>query len=121
MAEIVLEVVAVGLEHVESLVLDLPSGAAAGGDLGDGLGGDGQVGEEGVVVGALALGVEDLDGEPVDVASVWAGVQRQVGEPSVDVGEALAGRAGGEAVLLELGAVQVPRRWSGAKWVCRSG
>ena len=116
-----LEVVAVGLEQVECLVLDLPSGTAAGGDLGNGLGGDGQVGDKAVVVGALALGVEDLDGEPVDVASVWAGAQRQVGEPSVDVGEALAGRAGGDAMLLELGAVQVPLRWSGVKWVCRSG
>src|SRR3954454_19758993 len=44
-AEIVLEVVAVGLEDVEGLVLDLPAGPAAGGELGDRAGGDGQISE----------------------------------------------------------------------------
>ena len=34
-AETVLEVIAAGLEHVEGLVLDLPSGATAGGEFGD--------------------------------------------------------------------------------------
>ena len=38
--EIVFEIVTVGLEHVEGLVLDLPTGAAAGGQFGDGVGGD---------------------------------------------------------------------------------
>ena len=38
--EVVLEVVSVGLEDVEGLVLDLPTGAAAGGEFGDGIGGD---------------------------------------------------------------------------------
>jgi hypothetical protein len=42
MAEIVLEVVAIGLEYIEGLVLDLPAGAAAGGEFGDSLGGDRQ-------------------------------------------------------------------------------
>jgi hypothetical protein len=50
-AEIVLEVVAVGLEDVEGLVLDLPAGAAAGGEFGDGFGADRQVGDEAVGVG----------------------------------------------------------------------
>src|SRR3954447_18040605 len=63
-AEAVLEVVA--LEHVEGLVLDLPSGTAARGQFGDAVRGDRQVGHEGVVVGTLARAAEDLDGQPVD-------------------------------------------------------
>ena len=61
MAEVVFEVVAVGLEDVEGLVLDLPSGAAAGGKLGNGLDGDRQIGDKAVVVGALSLGVGDRE------------------------------------------------------------
>ena len=45
-AEVVFEVVAVGFEDVESLVLDLPSGAAACGEFGDGVGSDGQIGDD---------------------------------------------------------------------------
>src|SRR3954466_8414849 len=56
-AEVVLEVVALGLEDVEGLVLDLPSGAAAGGQFGDTVCGDRQIGDEGIVVGALARAV----------------------------------------------------------------
>jgi hypothetical protein len=65
-AEVVLEVVALGLEDVEGLVLDLPAGAAASGQFGDCVRSDRQVGDEGVAVGALAGGVEGLNGEPVD-------------------------------------------------------
>ena len=36
--KVVFEIVSVGLEHVEGLVLDLPTGAAAGGQFGDGAG-----------------------------------------------------------------------------------
>ncbi len=65
LAKVVFEIVSVGLEHVESLVLDLPPSAAAGGQFGDAVGGDGEIGDEAVVIGSLYLGVEDLDGEPV--------------------------------------------------------
>src|SRR5919202_2982094 len=44
--EVVLEVVAVGLEDVEAFVLDLPPRPGAGHDLGDGVAGDGQRGHE---------------------------------------------------------------------------
>jgi len=63
-AEVVFEVVAVVLEGVEGLVLDLPSGAAAGGEFDDVVGTDGQIADPAVAVGGLALGVEDLDLEP---------------------------------------------------------
>src|SRR4051812_13481241 len=61
-AEVVLEVVAVGLEDVEAFVLDLPSGPSAGHDLGDGVAGDGQRGHESAAVRDLALGVTLLHG-----------------------------------------------------------
>ena len=102
-----LEVVSVGLEDVEGLVLDLPAGTAAGGELGDGLGGDRQVGDEAVVVGSLSLGVEDLDGEPIDAEGILAGAQRHAGEPAVDVGGALAWLADGLAMLFEIGAGEI--------------
>src|SRR3712207_7999620 len=55
---LLLEVVALGLEHVKGLVLDLPAGAAARGQFGDRVRSDRQVGDEGVAVGALAGGVD---------------------------------------------------------------
>jgi hypothetical protein len=65
-SEIVFEVACVGLPDVEGLVLDLPAGAAAGGDFGDVVPVDRQIGDEAVVIGALSGGVADLDFEPVD-------------------------------------------------------
>jgi hypothetical protein len=47
-SKIVLKVVTVGLEHVEGLVLDLPTGAAAGGKFGDGIAGNSEIGDEAV-------------------------------------------------------------------------
>ena len=66
MSEAVLEVVSPGLEHVERLVLDLPSCSAAGGQFDNRIGTDGQVGDEAVAIGRLAPSVDDLDLEPVD-------------------------------------------------------
>ena len=102
-----LQVVSVGFENVEGLILDLPAGAAGGGELGDRLGGDRQVGHEAVVVGPLSLGVEDLDGEPIDAEGILAGAQRHIAEPAVDVGGALAWLADGLAMLFEIGAGEI--------------
>src|SRR4051794_41938474 len=79
-AEAVLEVVA--LEHVEGLVLDLPSGMAARGQFGDAVRGDRQVGQEGVGVGTLAPAAEDLDGPPVDGSRVGGTRPRAPGRPA---------------------------------------
>src|SRR5690349_25073922 len=106
-AEIVLEVVAVGLEDVEGLVLNLPPGTAAGGEVGDRAGGDGQIGDEGIGIGASALVVEDLDGEPVDLEGIVAGAQRHLGEPAVDVGGRLAAMADDPAMLREVNAGEI--------------
>src|SRR5258707_4165705 len=61
-SKVVFEIVTVGLQHVEGLVFDLPPGAAAGGEFGDGVGGDREISGEAVVVSTLAFSVEDLDG-----------------------------------------------------------
>src|ERR1700722_4593896 len=52
-AKIVLEIISVGLQHVEGLVLDLPACPAASGQFSDGVGGDREIGDEAVVVGSL--------------------------------------------------------------------
>src|SRR5450432_2637475 len=62
--KVVFEIVSVGLQHVEGLVLDLPPGASTRGQFGDSPGGDREIRDETVVIGSLSLGVEDLDGEP---------------------------------------------------------
>ena len=86
--EIVLEVVALGLERIKALVLDLPSGTAAGGEFDDSAAIHRQVGDEAVSVGDLALRVGDLDREPVDVHGVLAVAQGQVAQPSVGIAKA---------------------------------
>ena len=60
MAEVVLEMVAVLLEDVEGLVLDLPAGACAGGEFGDVVGAHVEAGDEGAAVGDGAVAVARL-------------------------------------------------------------
>src|SRR5713101_3398958 len=71
-SEIVFEVVSVGLQDVEGLVLDLPAGTAAGGDFGDVVPVDREIGDEAVVIGPFSGGIADLDFKPVDRQSVLA-------------------------------------------------
>lgn len=49
--EVVFEIVAVILQDIEALVLDFPSGAAAGGEVDHRVGADLEVGDEAVAVG----------------------------------------------------------------------
>jgi hypothetical protein len=65
MSEAVLKIVALVLQYIERLVLDLLSGPAAGGQFDDSVGTDRQIDDEAVAVGDLALGIDDLDFEPV--------------------------------------------------------
>ena len=60
-AKIMFEVVTLGFQDVERLVLDFPSGPAAVGEFRDRGGVYGQVGDEAVAVGDVARGVDDLD------------------------------------------------------------
>ncbi|MGA2291602.1 DUF2927 domain-containing protein, partial [Bradyrhizobium sp.] len=84
-AEVVLDIIPLGLENVEGFVLDLPSGTTAGGELGDVVGADREVGDEAVVVGDFASGVDDLDLEPVDDEGILAVAQGNIGEPAVAI------------------------------------
>jgi hypothetical protein len=54
-SKVVPKVVSVGLEHVEGLVFDLPAGAATGGQFGNAVASDGEIGDEAVVIGSLPL------------------------------------------------------------------
>jgi hypothetical protein len=56
--------IAVGLENVERLVLDLPPRPAAGGEFNDRVRTDRQIGDEAVAIRRLAPGVDDLDVKP---------------------------------------------------------
>ena len=54
-AEVVFEVIALGLEGVVVFVLDLPAGATGGDDAGDIFIGDLEVGDEGILIELFAF------------------------------------------------------------------
>jgi hypothetical protein len=56
-SEAVLKVVALVLQNVERLVLDLPPGPATGSKFDDGVATDRQIGDEAVAIGGLARGL----------------------------------------------------------------
>ena len=70
MSEVVFEMISVAFEDVEALVFDFPPGSGASGDLGDGLAGDGERGDEGAIIGCFAAGIGDGHADPVDVQSL---------------------------------------------------
>ena len=85
MAEVVFEVVAVVLEDVEAFVLDFPPCPGASRDLDDVLACDLERGDEGAVIGRLALGVADGDADPSDIEGVLSLAQRRSRKPSVAI------------------------------------
>jgi len=107
MPEIMFEIVSAGLENVEGLVLDFPSGPAAGGQVGNGFSGHRQVGYEGIVIGPAPLGIQNFDGEPVDDQGVFGVPQRNVIQPAVDEGIFLSWLMNDLTVLGQFGAVEV--------------
>ena len=88
--EAVFEIVAVVLQDVEGLVLDLPPRPPAGGQVGDRIAPDRQVSDEAVAVGDVSGGVADLDLEPVDLECVAAVAQRHLGQPAEPVRDPFA-------------------------------
>ena len=104
------EVVAVRLEDVEGLVLDLPAGAGAVGEFDDVVAVDVEAGGGGAAVGDGAVGFGAGDLQPVDAQGVVAVANGQVGQPAVTVdaalrrasrGAAAGGRADAVEVLVE--------------------
>ena len=77
--------IAMVLEHVEGLVLDLPAGAATGGEFLDVVAVHFQIGDEGVAVGDGAVRACDRDCQPVDAQGVAAVADGQTGHPSAVV------------------------------------
>ena len=107
MTEIMSEIISAGLENVEGLVLDLPSGSAAGGQFGDGFSGHRQVGHEGIVIGPSPLGIQNLNGKPVDDQSVLGIAQRNLIQPAVDEGTFLSGLMDDLTMFGQLGAIEI--------------
>ncbi len=67
---------------MEGLVLDLPAGSSEAGNPGHVLGGDLQAGEEGVVVGGLALAL-DLELDPGSLHGIVGVADRQAVHPAI--------------------------------------
>ena len=108
MAEVVGQVVAVVLQHVEAFIFDLPSGPGAGRDLRHVIRRDGQAGHESAVIGGLSLGIEDAEPKPVDVHRVLAVAQRDSLDPAVAIGPAeVAGPALGHAAFFQRRALDI--------------
>src|SRR6478752_2573713 len=82
-----LEVVTAGFQNVECFVLYLPACAATGGEFGDVLAGNREVGDKTVPVSDLAGGIGDFDFQPVDRQGVLGVAQRNPGDPTVPVGD----------------------------------
>ena len=72
MPEVVLQMVAMILQHVEALVLDLPASACADHDFGHILRVDCQAGHESAAVGHLAGLIHHFDTDPVRIERVFA-------------------------------------------------
>ena len=83
--EIVLQVVTLGLQRVEGLVLDLPSGPSRRGHGGDIVAMHGQVGDKAVVICDNTLGIAYLDTEPIDLNGLFVAAQRHIVQPPVAV------------------------------------
>jgi hypothetical protein len=69
MTEVVFKIVAFGFQNVERFVFDLPPGAAGGGECGDVLAADLQVGDEAVAISRLTVGVANFNHQPIDVSA----------------------------------------------------
>ena len=111
-AEIVLQVIALGLQSVEAFVLDLPACPAARGKFGHVVPVDRQVGDEAVAIGHLAVGIEDLDHQPVDRHRLGVAAQRHIAQPLVAVGRPLlaAPDLPGQFIQLDAGTEFLDRR-----------
>ena len=86
-AEIVFEIVPLGFQGVEGLVLDFPPRPSGGGEVFDVVGVDRQIGDEAIAIGDLAVGIADGDFQPVDLERILAVADRQAQHPAPSVSE----------------------------------
>lgn len=106
MPEVVLEVIALGLEGVVVLVLDLPSGTACRCEIGDAVAGDGMGSGPGIVEQHFAILGRGDEFAPVDHQDIVAVAQGHLIDIAVSVGEMLladAAHAGEAGVAGEVG------------------
>jgi hypothetical protein len=82
-AEIVFEFVAVIFHHVEGLVLDLPARPAASDDFGHVIFVHRQAGHPGHGIFDAALGIDNLETDPVDQSGILAVAQRNALDPAI--------------------------------------
>jgi len=102
MPEVVLQMIAVVLQHIEALVFDLPAGARASRNFDHVVRCHRQTGHESAIVGRFSLGIDDADPEPVDGQRVFSVAQRNALDPAVVIDQAmLAGPAFGHRVLVQ--------------------
>src|SRR5258708_16174536 len=82
-AEIVLEVVALGFHRIEAFVLDFPARSATSCQFDDIVAGDRQVGEEAVSIGPRAGGIAAFDHHPIHPPPLPTAPHRPTSPPSI--------------------------------------
>src|SRR4051812_14407116 len=78
MSEVVFQVIALGLENVERLILDLPAGGPAGGQFDDIVAMYRQVSDEAVAIGDGPLCIDDLNLQPIPSDRLGVAAQSHV-------------------------------------------
>ena len=109
MAEVVLQTIAVVFQNVEPFILDLPAGPGCGTDGSGVVLGEVEAGDKGALIGGLALGIGDGEGDKIDHHRVLAIAQRHGVEPAVADGQGLALKLFGDLKLVRPG----PKRGGG--------
>jgi hypothetical protein len=104
-AKIVLQMIAVVFQNVETFVLDFPARPCAVGDVADIVACDGKAGDKGAFEGDLAFGVAHAHGDPVDVEGVFPVAQGNLVKPLIMQGDALAIAGLAHGFLMRLRAV----------------
>lgn len=86
---VMLDVVALVFQSVESFVFNFPAGAATFDHVPDVFPGDGQIGHPTVVIGGFSLSIDDPVLEKIYLIGIWGRVERHVVYPLIVVATAL--------------------------------
>jgi len=108
MPEVVSQIVAVVFQHVEALVLDLPTGPGAGRGLHHVVRRHRQTGHESPVIGGFPRFIGDGDPQPVNRERILAVAQRNRLDPAVAISQAaLAGLALDHRALVQRRSIHI--------------